>query len=414
VLVPKPSGIPEPVLNYELYQVNPNGTGEHRLTSTRWNELYPTWRPDGNTFLFVSDFDGDADIAEWVDGTQQMLVTGPGRDVYPSVSPDGTAFAYLSGTNVVVHRATGESTIASDGAAGLSWGTYQGGSSPCLGKTPTRRGTNGKDVITGTSGDDVIDARAGDDTIRGMGGKDFICGGDGADVIDGGDGNDTLRGGLGADKLRGDGGVDVVSYAERTEPVTANLDGQANDGGSLDGEAGARDAIGVTVESLVGGAHGDTLVGNSAANSLSGGAGSDVLRGGDGNDTLRGGIGADTLGGDSGVDTVTYSERTAALILTLDGQANDGDISDGPSGPRDLIGRTVENVIGGAGNDILTGSSGNNRLTGGKGADTFSGQAGKDVLEAVDGVRDIKINCGDGSDFAARRDSIDPKPISCY
>lgn len=412
--VPGPSGVPQAVVNFELYQVNPDGSGEHRLTSTRWNEIQPAWRPDGNTFLFVSDFDGDSDIAEWVDGIQEMRVSGPSRDTVPSVAPDGSAFAYLSGSNVVVDHGTESSTIATDGAVGLSWGMYQGAVSPCMGKMPTRRGTNGKDVITGTSGDDVIDARAGDDTIRGMGGKDYLCGGDGTDAIYGGDGNDTLRGGLGADRMLGEGGVDVVSYAERSEPVAANLDGKPNDGGALDGLTGARDTIGVTVEGLTGGAGSDALTGNAAANVLSGGAGSDVLRGGEGNDTLRGGSGADSLGGDSGVDTVTYSERTTALVLTLDGRANDGDVSDGPSGPRDRIGSTVENLIGGAGNDLLSGSSGSNRLTGGKGADTLSGQAGKDVLDAVDGVRDVKLNCGDGSDAVARRDSIDPKSISCY
>ncbi len=62
---------------------------------------------------------------------------------------------------------------------------------------------------------------SGDDTLTGAAGPNSINGGPGADVLDGGTGNDALAGG--AD-------IDRVSYASRTNPVTADIDGVADDG----------------------------------------------------------------------------------------------------------------------------------------------------------------------------------------
>ena len=66
---------------------------------------------------------------------------------------------------------------------------------------------------------------------------------------------------------------------------------------------------------LIGGSGNDRVVGNSSTNTLYGGAGNDIL---------DGGLGADYLSGGGGTDTAYYASRSEALVLNLDGVANDG------------------------------------------------------------------------------------------
>jgi Ca2+-binding RTX toxin-like protein len=109
---------------------------------------------------------------------------------------------------------------------------------------------------------------------------------------------------------------------------------------------------------------------------LDGGAGNDLLTGGTGDDQFleaAAGNGADRHVGGAGVDTVTYSGRTAPVVVTLDNLANDGAAGEGDNAQ-------VENVTGGSGNDSITGSNAVNRIGGGPGADRLVGGSGNDVL----------------------------------
>ena len=106
--------------------------------------------------------------------------------------------------------------------------------------------------------------------------------------------------------LNGLGGTDVADYSARTAPVTADIDGVADDG-----EPGETDNVRTDVEDLVGGSAGDALIGGTTANSLRGGPGDDSLDGSDLDDLLDGGPGADSLVGGTGTDTADYSTRTA-------------------------------------------------------------------------------------------------------
>ncbi|MFX4336058.1 M10 family metallopeptidase C-terminal domain-containing protein, partial [Acinetobacter baumannii] len=49
-------------------------------------------------------------------------------------------------------------------------------------------------------------------------------------------------------------------------------------------------------------------------------------------------------------------------------------------------GVTIENAVGGSGNDILIGNSANNLLTGGAGDDTLTGGAADDTLQGGGGT----------------------------
>ena len=103
------------------------------------------------------------------------------------------------------------------------------------------------------------------------------------------------------------------------------------------------------------------------------------------------GDGSDIVSGGLGNDTADYSNRTAAVQLSLDSKANDGEI-----GEKDTLKIDVENLIGGDGADTLIGSSSPNELTGGLGADKLDGRAGDDAL--LGGRGDDILKGGTGHD----------------
>ncbi len=188
----------------------------------------------------------------------------------------------------------------------------------------------------------------------------------------------------------------------------------------------------VTPFRIYGGEGSDYLRSASGKDLLKGGNGNDLLRSGPGvdnllgeadNDVLDGGEGADVLDCGDGNDTVQYQGRTSALVITLDGTANDG-----ASGENDRIGTSCENVeawngadrvvgssganklSGRDGNDTLKGGGGNDRLAGGNGKDSLLGEGGNDVLNGDAG--DDSISGGGGTDTVyggAGNDTIDVK-----
>ena len=125
----------------------------------------------------------------------------------------------------------------------------------CGGKTATKTGTGGADVIRGTPRRDVIAAKGGNDRILGRGGNDLVCTGPGKDIASGAGGRDDVRGAGGNDTLRGGAGNDT----------------------------------------------------------LRGGRGRDTLRGGRGRDRLRGGPGRDLCVGDAGRDSARACERRRSI-----------------------------------------------------------------------------------------------------
>jgi Ca2+-binding RTX toxin-like protein len=119
----------------------------------------------------------------------------------------------------------------------------------------------------------------------------------------------------------------------------------------------------------------DRLEGQGGADELLGGDGNDRLLGGGGNDTLTGGAGNDRLSGGSGTDTASYEGQAAGVVVSLASVGPDNTFG---AGVDELI--SIENIIGGAGNDTLAGNGAGNRLTGGAGLDRLFGGLGADTL----------------------------------
>jgi len=224
------------------------------------------------------------------------------------------------------------------------------------------------------------------------------CGGVTATIV-GNSSSQTIQGTSGNDVIQAFGGNDII-----------------NGGGGNDRICGS-DGF----DRLVGGAGNDTLYG---------GSGNDNLMGENGEDQLAGGTGADTLSGGADYDRAFYSDHAQAVVASIgNGEPDDGNSTDGPTGARDNLSSTVEGLFGTAdadrltgsnaanvlnglgGNDTLHGSYGNDYLVGGSGADSLYGDAHDDALIAKDGVRDTRIDGGTGTDKATR-DSGDPATVS--
>jgi Ca2+-binding RTX toxin-like protein len=178
-------------------------------------------------------------------------------------------------------------------------------------------------AITGRQVADALVGTAEADTIRGLAGNDVISAGAGDDFLVGGRGADTLHGNTGADRILGGARGDIV------------------DGG------GGNDV-------LVGGSGDDTILGRSGNDTI-------VASAGDGNDTVRGGTGSDTLD-----MSAIASDITADLG---NGAGGRGSVSSATSGSDTIWG--VENIVTGAGDDVITASDVANVMDGGAGNDTF-------------------------------------------
>ena len=191
-------------------------------------------------------------------------------------------------------------------------------------------GTALDDVLTGASLEVV-----GDVAIS------YIMGGEGADTIDGG--TSLAR----------------ASFANATGGVIASVDA-----GGIFGEA-AGDTY-VNIGGFIGSDFGDVFTGSNVFDAV------DRISAGEGDDFVFATLGEndfyDLGGGDN--DTLSFENITDDVVFQLGGVVT--------YGASTAITLGVENIIGGAGDDVLIGSVGNNILEGGAGDDTLDGAEGSD------------------------------------
>lgn len=325
-------------------------------------------------------------------------------------------------------------------------------------------GGTGNDVLTGSASPNVINGGAGADNIAG--GIGGTCSGAGADTdsLNGGDGNDIFQMGFAAncgDILDGGAGSDMANYEMRTNALTIDIDGTADDGES------ENDNIKTTVEGVMGGDGDDSIVGSTGNDDLHGGLGDDSISGGTGADSITGGLGADLLLGGTGEDyfnekdtaDAAYAKttniaggggdvlnggadldkgdfaRVAAMTVTLcastnvtgagacvgdtpnNDTADNDDITNveyfvGGAGADSIIGSTADDIIeGGADADTLSGGTGNDTLYGEAGADLLDGEAGDDTLDGAAGIN--TLTGGTGDDLCTLGGSGSVKDITC-
>ena len=362
----------------------------------------------------------------------------------------------------------GFSTISAIGAGGND--TIDAGA--VAGAAVSVSGGAGDDTLKGGGGNDSFHAGAaadGTDTMTGGTGKDSVdyatrtnalnVSADGAARSGETGENDNV--GADIEQIDGGQGNDTLMATNSPAVPGGNASGPGPSGPALNGNNGNDTLNAASVNtSMTGGPGDDTLNGGAGDDALDGGGGNDAEYGGDGDDTLgtnqsfaflagtdagndqlNGGPGndqffqttnvvfdlpeiitiadgSDNLLGGTGFDTVTYDEfgldpssnRIPVNVnVSLDDVANDGS-----PGENDNVHTDVEDIHGGAGDDILTGDAqgnaimgvgGKDTITGGGGADNLIGGAGDDTIEARDVTAD-RVDCGTGADGAVV-DNID-------
>lgn len=289
-----------------------------------------------------------------------------------------TTASVVSTSTLNVQAAAGETNSIKVTAAGTTYTVEDAAgvtaSTGCVTVTSTKAtctsgAVNFLEVYAGNN-NDTVDANVPFDTF-----------------LAGEDGDDSLRGvGSGQDSFLGGNGTDLVNYDGTSTAVHLSLDGSLNDGPV----GGTGDYLN-GVENLRGGSGNDTISGGSASAKLEGGSGADTLTAGAGGGTLNGGAGNDTLNAGTGYDRIDYTTRTASLSVQL----NFNTVLVGGS-ETDTLSGTVDQVLGGYGDDEYYDDGGSTYISGGPGADYFAlSGGGDDIVVGEDGNDQIVDGAGD-------------------
>jgi Animal haem peroxidase/RTX calcium-binding nonapeptide repeat (4 copies) len=210
----------------------------------------------------------------------------------------------------------------------------------------TVRGTTHRDLLSAGEGDDVVLASKGNDRVVSGDGDDRVFAGHGNDVVFAGDGDDWVFGGLGK-------GNDRIFAGEGD----------------------------------------DVIIGGRGHDTVFAGEGDDVIRAtkGDGNDVYYG----DRANGDDGNDTLDMSRIASNALVDLGTGADGRGSAHSAQSGHDVL-WDIENVVTGAGNDVIIASDAVNVIDGGAGNDIFRfGSAA-----AADGDTLVSFQPGDRIDLS--------------
>ena len=199
-------------------------------------------------------------------------------------------------------------------------------------------------------------------------------------MVDYADRIDAVRVNLGSVRYNGVDARTVVSTA--TVSTNPDVDTLSSLNGTLS-----------TIEWAKTGSGDDWLIGSSVANRLEGGLGNDWLLGGQGVDTLVGGL---------GTDTADFSDATAGVTITLNGDTLGSAVFTDTTNNDALY--SIENLLGTQYADSITVTDTNaNWIDGGAGADTILAGAGDDTL--IYDAADATVDGEAGTDTLVVRDA---------
>lgn len=326
-------------------------------------------------------------IAGGGDGGLQLFVLLPGGRLEAmalTLQMPGLALQNITAISAHVVAGRIEVFVASAGA-GITRLTLDPGT-----LAPVQRGGAGGDSLTGGAAGDLLDGGAGSDRLEGKGGADILMDGAGADTLFGGAGRDVFI-------LSADGAVDQIrDFQQGIDRIDLSAWGRIHDVSALGISAtltGAivtfqnerlvittgngqplqisplrlQDFIGLWHDLPFGGIHEPAGPGGTPDD--------DLQRGTTADDTFLGSPGADTVEGRSGTDSMDYSADALGLTVDLANPALNTGLSAG-----DQL-RSIERVLGGAGDDTLSGTTGDETLLGGSGDDLLQGREGADRIE---------------------------------
>ena len=269
--------------------------------------------------------------------------------------------------------------------------------------------------LSGTTGGDTITGGAGGDTIHGRGGSDVIDGGAGNDTIDYNGTEAVIGGGTGADTLvlKAAGGITAVDLG-----VASGADQTIGDTVTVTDFENVDASIVSTGVQITGSAAGNVLTGGSGDDTIHGAGGADVVHAGAGDDRVDYWRTEDTLDGGTGTNTLVMKAAATVDLSQADQTIGDAtnvvsfqniDASALSSGAS-LTGTTsVNQIVGGAGDDTIDGAGGADSVSGGAGDDRVvyhGGEAGLDggsgvdtlVLAVQGGITTVDLSVAAGAD----------------
>ncbi len=174
-------------------------------------------------------------------------------------------------------------------------------------------------VVVGTAAGEALFGTAAADNIMGLAGRDMLFAGDGADNVLGGAGNDMIFGDGGDDRLFGEDGDDFFEAGAGNDFVVGGV---------------GQDSFAATI--------------------------------GDGNDVYYG----DEVSGGTESDTLDMSRIQANVTADLGSAGTGRGLAGSTQSGQDVL-WSIENFIGGSGDDVITAGRAANQIDGGAGSDTY-------------------------------------------
>jgi Tol biopolymer transport system component len=234
--------------NYDIYTMEPDGSGLEDLTNDTTEDFDPSWAPDCSAVAFDRVVDGDYDVfrLDIASGAVTQLTTSPMEDSRPAWSPDGRLISFTSLRDghyeiYVIDARDGSgpanlsnsfpnadiqpawqvtASVSTATSASRAWRAGRvrasGRQLACgIGPLNSARieGTDSWDVICSRTRGQILKGKRGNDYISDSGGEDTVYGGRGSDTINTRDGaKDTVLGGAGVDQISADR-FDVIQSA---------------------------------------------------------------------------------------------------------------------------------------------------------------------------------------------------------
>ncbi len=361
----------------------------------------------GTNYLDIFFGSAEANHLRGLDGDDQfvgsagadILDGGDGVDLVTYAYSDSAVDVDLAAGTGAGGQAAGDTLISIENI----WGSSGNGN--------VLRGTGEANDIVSFGNGDVIDGRGGEDTISFRGDNVQVSAGDENDTVTFNLGSNVWSDGVPmGNTIDGGGGIDTFIMGSVTgNGSTIDLEAGTWTRAASDPDSDAVTWLTDTIENIENVIGRGTLLGDDNANVLrASGLDDETLHGRGGDDTLIGGYGDDYIDGGEGVDTVSYANQLAVNVSLRTGSAFGANHDESDT----LV--SIENVIGGYGNDVIEGDDTANELTGNEGDDILNGGGGSDVLTGGADADTFIFNLdyfGDDhgviTDFEAGTDQID-------
>jgi Tol biopolymer transport system component len=108
--------------NFDIYVMNPDGTGVTQVTTNPDRDWLPDWAPDGSRIAYKAEgAEGGGIFTIDADGTGRTLLVSDGNALSPTWSPDGAKIAYTSGGQLRIRDLADSSEIAFTAGGDPDW-----------------------------------------------------------------------------------------------------------------------------------------------------------------------------------------------------------------------------------------------------------------------------------------------------